>query len=171
VPADACDLQMVPGTSRARVRAELVRLRGCGESGSAMAQSPRKAANVAAYDSHSDGALSAPLGPHPAHASLRQQIAVVRTLLDELDDSVPSSGSLPQAPDAQVIDELIRLGCRVLDSAALLAERYEAEREENQRYALYSLAHAPRRPGGKSHEEEQEARGLVAQEDQPPHRA
>jgi hypothetical protein len=119
-----------------------------------MAQSSRKATNVAAYDSHSDGAVSAGLGPHPTEASLRQQIAVVRTLLDELDESVPSSGNLPQAPDAQVIDELIRLGCRVLDSAALLAERYEAEREANHRYALFSLTHPPQRPGGKSHEEE-----------------
>jgi len=136
-----------------------------------MAQSSRKATNVGAHDSHAGGALTARLGPQLAHASLRQQVAVVRTLLDDLDDGLPSSGNLPQAPDAHVIDELIRLGCRVLDSAALLAKRYEAEREENQRYALYSLAHAPRRPGGKSHEEEQEARGFVAQEDQPPHRA
>jgi hypothetical protein len=136
-----------------------------------MAQSSRKTPNVAASDSHSHVALSAHLGPHLAHVSLRQQIAVVRTLLDELDDGVPSSGNLPQASDAQVVDELIRLGCRVLDSAALLAERYEAEREENQRYARNSSAHAPRRPGGNSHEEEQEARGFVAQEDQTPHRA
>jgi hypothetical protein len=60
--------------------------------------------------------------------SLRQQIAVARTLLDELEDSVPSSQAL-LATNAQVVEELKRLGTRVLDAAAVLAENQDADRE------------------------------------------
>jgi hypothetical protein len=62
--------------------------------------------------------------------SLRPQIAVARTLLDELEDSVPSSPS-SIAASAQVIEELKRLGTWVLDAAAVLAEHQDADREEH----------------------------------------
>jgi hypothetical protein len=64
--------------------------------------------------------------------SLRRQIAVARTLLDELEESVPSSPS-SIAASAQVIEELKRLGTRVLDAAAVLAEHQDADREERLR--------------------------------------
>jgi hypothetical protein len=57
--------------------------------------------------------------------SLRRQIAVTRTLLDELEDSVPSSSALI-ATSEHVVEELKRLGTRVLDAAAILAEHQDA---------------------------------------------
>ena len=64
--------------------------------------------------------------------SLRRQIAVARALLDELEDSVPSSLS-SIATSAQVIEELNRLGTRVLDAATVLAEHQDSDREEHPR--------------------------------------
>jgi hypothetical protein len=111
-----------------------------------MAQSTREDAVVSVHQSNTDGAVDASRSPKVADAravlrttslarclpSLRRQIAVARTLLDELEDSVPSSPSLI-ATSAQVIEELKRLGTRVLDAAAVLAEHQDADREEHLR--------------------------------------
>jgi hypothetical protein len=56
---------------------------------------------------------------------LRSHIAVVRSLLDELDRIVPPSRSrqpegAPLELRAQLVEELARLGCRLLESAAAL---------------------------------------------------
>ncbi len=57
-------------------------------------------------------------------ARLRQQIALVRTLLDGLDAIVPSPKGVARA---QVIEELTRLGCSILDAAAKLSESEDAQ--------------------------------------------
>ena len=62
--------------------------------------------------------------------SLRHQIAVTRTLLDELEGTVPSS---LMGTSEQLIEELIRLGARVLDAAAVLAEHHDGDREQQLR--------------------------------------
>jgi hypothetical protein len=92
-----------------------------------MAQSMRENAVVSSGPSQPDGARLAQCLP-----SLRRQIAVARTLLDELEESVPSSSAL-LATSAQVIEELKRLGTRVLDAAAVLEEHQDADREEPKR--------------------------------------
>ena len=61
-------------------------------------------------------------------SSVRRQIALARTLFDELEDIVPSS-RLVSPPSGQMIEELTRLGCRILEAAAVLAEREESARE------------------------------------------
>jgi hypothetical protein len=111
-----------------------------------MAQSTREDAVASIDPSHTGGAADASRRPEVADAravihttslarclrSLRRQIAVARALLDELEDSVPSSHSLI-ATNAQVIEELKRLGSRVLDAASILAEHQDAESEEHLR--------------------------------------
>jgi hypothetical protein len=63
-----------------------------------------------------------------ALASVRHQMALARTLLDEAEELVPSSRySYP--PSGQLIDELTRLGHRVLEAAAFLAAREERDRD------------------------------------------
>lgn len=88
----------------------------------------RKASGIAVRELPTDE-MSAMRSPPHGWGSLRQQIAITRTLLDELEDSVPSS-RLPEKPSVQIVEELIRLGCGVLDAAAVLAQRQEAELEE-----------------------------------------
>jgi hypothetical protein len=111
-----------------------------------IAQSTRKDAVISIDSSHTRGVADASRSPETEDASgvlrktslaqclpsLRRQIAVARTLLDELEDSVPSSPSLI-ATNAQVIEELKRLGTRVLDAAAVRAEHQDADREEHLR--------------------------------------
>jgi hypothetical protein len=87
-----------------------------------MAQNTREDA-VVSIDPHIRGAAL-------ATPSLRRQIAVARTLLDELEDRIPSSSAL-RATSAHVVEELRRLGTRVLDAAAVLAEHEDADREEH----------------------------------------
>jgi hypothetical protein len=107
-----------------------------------MAHSTREDAVVSIDPSHAGGVADVSRSPEIADASavlrttsvarclpsLRRQIAVARTLLDELEDSVPSSQAL-LATNAQVVEELKRLGTRVLDAAAVLAENQDADRE------------------------------------------
>jgi hypothetical protein len=95
-----------------------------------MAQSTRE--YVAIYQLHTDGADARAVFRRTGLArclpSLRHQIAVARTLLDELEDGIPSS--FVRGASAQAVEELIRLGSRVLDAAAILAQ-HEAENEGN----------------------------------------
>jgi hypothetical protein len=108
-----------------------------------MAQSTREDAVISVDQSLADEVADASRSPEIAGAraafrttslarclpSLRRQIAVARTLLDELEDSVPSSPFLI-ATNAQAIEELKRLGSRVLDAADVLAESQDADRED-----------------------------------------
>ena len=52
----------------------------------------------------------------------RQQIAVVRTLADELERSL-ERGSPARALQEQLVQELARLGCRSLETAAAISEK------------------------------------------------
>jgi hypothetical protein len=112
-----------------------------------MAQSTREDAVVSIHQAHGGGGADASQTPEMADTravlprtiglarclrSLRHQIAVARTLLDELEDSVPSSFSL-RARSAQVIEELRRLGTQVFDAASVLAEHQDGDREEPRR--------------------------------------
>ena len=53
-------------------------------------------------------------------APIRQQLALARALLDDLEALVLSS-HVKRVPRTQVVEELARLGCRVFDAAASLA--------------------------------------------------
>ena len=69
----------------------------------------------------------------PPLASVRRQAALLRALLDELEEIAP--GFDPRrAPSAQAIEELTRLGCRIFEAAALLASE-EQERNGGPRLA------------------------------------
>lgn len=52
-------------------------------------------------------------------AAVRRQAAFVRTLLDHLDEVIPSGGASVGVTD-QLIEELIRLACSTLEAAAAL---------------------------------------------------
>lgn len=52
--------------------------------------------------------------PDPTRAALRSQLAIVRALLDEVARSQPLMG---EAPSAQLVEELARLGCRCFEVA------------------------------------------------------
>lgn len=111
-----------------------------------MSQSAREDPVVSIDPSQNDGAADASRSPESAgsrsvsHAtglartlpSLRRQIAVARALLDELEDSVPSSRA-SIATNGQVAEELNRLGTRILDAATALAEAQDADREDQRR--------------------------------------
>ena len=57
-------------------------------------------------------------------AAARHQAALVRTLADEIERLMPSPAAA-QAVTGQLVDELSRLGCRVLEAAAVLSELAE----------------------------------------------
>jgi hypothetical protein len=112
-----------------------------------MAQSTREYDVVSIHQANTDEAAAASrrtqrmVGPRAVLGttglarclpSLRHQIAVTRTLLDELEDRVPPSPFL-RASSAQVIEELRRLGSRVFDVAAVFAQHEEAVGEEHRR--------------------------------------
>jgi hypothetical protein len=61
----------------------------------------------------------------PHLASVRRQAALARALLDELEEVGPG-GDPERALSAQAIEELARLGCRIVEAAALLASEEEA---------------------------------------------
>ncbi len=63
----------------------------------------------------------------PPLAPVRNQAALARTLLDELEGMAPGFDPA-RAPSAQAIEELLRLGCRILEAAAVLALEEEARR-------------------------------------------
>jgi hypothetical protein len=76
---------------------------------------PTQTPSIAALESRQDG----PLAPEARLVNLRSQAAVVRTLADRADQ-------LSRAADvdglgAQMVEEMARLGCRLLDAAAALA--------------------------------------------------
>lgn len=51
---------------------------------------------------------------------VREQMALVRSLIDELERTLPRSG-MSVSPRAQLIEELARLGCRALETAARMS--------------------------------------------------
>lgn len=53
-------------------------------------------------------------------ASVRSQTALVRALLDEVERRVPRDSDL--AVDAQLVEEIARLGCRFVEVASELTE-------------------------------------------------
>lgn len=53
--------------------------------------------------------------PDPARAALRHQLAVVRALVDEVARTQPLTTE--GGPNAQLVEELARLGCRCLELA------------------------------------------------------
>jgi hypothetical protein len=63
----------------------------------------------------------------PPLASVRNQAALVRALLDELEALTPRFDPA-RPPSAQAIDELTRLGCRIFEAAAILSLEEEAQR-------------------------------------------
>jgi hypothetical protein len=76
---------------------------------------PTQTPAVAALESSQDG----PLAAEARRVNLRSQVAVVRTLADQVEQ-------LSRAADvdglgAQMVEEMARLGCRLLDAAAALA--------------------------------------------------
>jgi len=60
----------------------------------------------------------------PHFASVRRQAALARALLDELEEV--GGCDADRALNAQAIEELTRLGCRIFEAAALLASEEEA---------------------------------------------
>jgi hypothetical protein len=77
-------------------------------------------------------------------APIRQQLALARALLDNLEALILLS-HVERVPRTRVIEELVRLGCRILDAAASLVH------EE-------TLAHADKqRDPVRSHTEDEEA--------------
>jgi hypothetical protein len=61
----------------------------------------------------------------PPLALVCNQAALARMLLDEQEGIAPRFDSA-RAPSAQAIEELARLGCRILEAAAILALEDEA---------------------------------------------
>jgi hypothetical protein len=58
---------------------------------------------------------------------LRRHAALVRSLLDELDRILPATGASPRSDAAfaiheQLVEELGRVGCRLLECAASLSD-------------------------------------------------
>jgi hypothetical protein len=86
----------------------------------------------------------------PPLVSIRHQAALARTLLDELEEIAPAFDP-GRAFTAQAIEELTRLGCRILEAAALLTSEEEAEEEEvsgGPRLSKCVQAHAEAEPVG-----------------------
>lgn len=71
--------------------------------------------SVDALEAADDALLRAEL----EQLSVRRQVAVVRALADELDRLGPASADCLRP---QFVEELARLGCRVLETAAALAD-------------------------------------------------
>jgi hypothetical protein len=77
--------------------------------------------SVAALESSQDG----PLAAEARLVNLRSQVAIVRTLADQVE-------LLSRAPDVdglgtQMVEEMARLACRLLDAAAALADASPVE--------------------------------------------
>ncbi len=60
----------------------------------------------------------------PGVFAVRKQAAFVRTLLDELERIAPHAHE--EAVGEQTIEELVRLGCSIIEAAAALSERPDA---------------------------------------------
>jgi hypothetical protein len=73
-------------------------------------------------------ALTASSAPQCLNAvALRRHAALVRTLLEELDRIVPSAGAREDVLAEQLIEELTRLGCRILECTATMIHPPESE--------------------------------------------
>jgi hypothetical protein len=82
---------------------------------------PAHMPSMDALDSHDDGLLNAEL----RLARLRSQVAVVRTIADHVE-------RLARPPEAdglkgQLVEEMARLGCCLVEAAAALVERSRPE--------------------------------------------
>ena len=53
--------------------------------------------------------------------SLREQVAVARALLDEVEALAPLSVDGHPSPEGQVAEDLMRLGCRMVEMASTLS--------------------------------------------------
>jgi len=56
---------------------------------------------------------------------LRSQAAVVRALLDELERTIPGS-SVERLVTAQLVEDVARLGCRLIETAGALSKAVES---------------------------------------------
>ena len=81
-------------------------------------------------------------------ARIRTQVAIARTLFDELERTVSWGNASPI--DDQVIEELARTGCRILEAAAALAAEFDASESPPRAEArvrpraLHDVARLPR---------------------------
>ena len=76
---------------------------------------PTQTPSVSALESSKDG----PLAAAPRLVNLRSQAAVVRTLADQVEQL--SRAADVDALGTQMVEEMARLGCSLLDAAAALA--------------------------------------------------
>jgi hypothetical protein len=81
---------------------------------------PSLIASLSSLDSDDGGPLVADL----RLARVRAQVAVLRTLLDRA-DYLARPGETPLV-DEQLVEEIARLGCRLLEAAASLVEPQRA---------------------------------------------
>ena len=77
--------------------------------------------SLAALESDDDDRLGAEL----ELARLRSQLAVVRTVCDEVEHLTRPRDA--DGPRTQLVEEMARLGCRLLDAAASLTESPPSE--------------------------------------------
>jgi hypothetical protein len=82
---------------------------------------PAQVLSVAALESSHDG----PLAAEPRLVSLRSQVAVVRALADQVEQF--SRAANVDGLAAQIVEEMARLGRRLLDAAAALARASAVE--------------------------------------------
>lgn len=75
---------------------------------------PRRVPSVVPSTGH-DVRSCLPGRPDPTRAALRNQLAIVRALMDEVARTLPLTGC--GVPSAQLIEELARLGCRCFEVA------------------------------------------------------
>jgi hypothetical protein len=82
---------------------------------------PTQAPSGAALESGQRGLFAA----EPQLVNLRSQVAVVRTLADQVEQL--SRAADFDGPGAQMVEEMARLGCRLIDAAAALADASQIE--------------------------------------------
>jgi len=82
---------------------------------------PAHILSVAAPESSQDG----PLAAEPRLVNLRSQVAVVRALADQVERV--SRAADVDGLRTQIVEEMGRLGCRLLDVAEVLAEASPVE--------------------------------------------
>jgi hypothetical protein len=82
---------------------------------------PTQAPSGAALESGQRGLFAAA----PQLVNLRSQVAVVRTLADQVEQL--SRAADFDGPGAQMVEEMARLGCRLIDAAAALADASQLE--------------------------------------------
>ncbi|WP_394836460.1 hypothetical protein LVJ94_06090 [Pendulispora rubella] len=67
----------------------------------------------------------------PPFADIRVHVAIARTLLDEVERQIPPSAQTRIATE-QFVEELARLGCRILEAATELARKLDGPSETSQ---------------------------------------